>query len=114
MQLFLTFASLLLDFIVYLDGGRSPVPTKEEAVEKFAIIVHYPDCYTIAEERRLKGFHKLRRRHLEIEGYRVLEIDPLIWNKLSSVGFGAEIEYLWDLIFSTSDPQLDEATVAKH
>ena len=65
-------------------------------MEKVAIIVHYPDSYTIGEERRLIGYFKLRRRHLEIEGIRVVEIDPWKWNSLLSRR--EKTEYLCDRI----------------
>ena len=72
---------------------------KEEGVGQLAIIVHHLNSYTSGEERRLKGFHKLRRRHLEVLGYRVIEIDPFDWRRLCSSRNRAEEDYLQECIF---------------
>ena len=84
-----------------IDGKGNPVAVmcKEEAAGQLAIIVHHLDSYTNGEERRLKGFHKLRRRHLEALGYRVIEVDPLDWRKLRSSKNRAEVDYLGECIF---------------
>ena len=91
------------DFLIKFDEGDNPLPVKskeEEAEGKLAVIVHHPKDYT-SGERRLKGFHKLKRRHLEILGYRVIEIDPLDWNSMRLSEKEAKNDYLQECIFNS-------------
>ena len=68
---------------------------------KLAVIVYDYKDYTRGD-RRLKGIHVMRRRHLEILGYRVIEIDPVDWNSMRLSEKEAKNDYLQERIYKGS------------
>lgn len=53
----------------------------EEAKRKVAVLILSTKSFT-KNIRNLKGPHRLRRRHLEMLGYDVVEVDPVYWNSM--------------------------------
>jgi len=88
-----------LDFLIEFDEKDRPVKKDRRQISGFfqkfrqtqdhelkvrrkvAVLLLSPSCFTRGV-RSLKGRFKLRRRHLEMLGYDVIEIDPVYWNSM--------------------------------
>ena len=93
---------MFIDFLLQFDNNGHPMKASKrpsrDAVTKVAIIIHRPKDFT-TNVRRLKGSHRLKKRHLEILGYRVINVDPLIWNTMHMSEKLAKNNYLESSIF---------------
>jgi hypothetical protein len=94
-----------VDFVIEFDQHGHPMratknPNKE-AVTKVAVVLHNPKDFT-SNVRRLKGQHRLAERHLEILGYKVINIDPHVWNTMYMSEKLAKYDYLENSIFNKS------------
>jgi hypothetical protein len=76
--------------------------SSEEPVEvgdRIAVLLLPTNAFT-KNVRSLKGFYKLRTRHLEILGYRVVLVDPQHWNSMYMSEPLAKNDFLENAIFS--------------
>uniref|UniRef100_A0A1B6LBE3 RAP domain-containing protein n=1 Tax=Graphocephala atropunctata TaxID=36148 RepID=A0A1B6LBE3_9HEMI len=89
-----------LDIQLNLDAALNPVPYKnsENAVHKVAFLLYNADHYTSCD-RRLKGVHQMKQRHLEILGYKVIGLSDTLWNSMFMTEPKAKLEYLRQLIW---------------
>lgn len=87
--------------LISLHNLRSPKDTVEVG-ESVGLIVLPLSAYT-AHTRSLKGYYILRKRHLEMLGYRVIQIDPQHWNSMYMTEL-AKAEYLESAIFDKKEP----------
>uniref|UniRef100_A0A1B6H809 RAP domain-containing protein n=1 Tax=Homalodisca liturata TaxID=320908 RepID=A0A1B6H809_9HEMI len=89
-----------VDVQLNLDAALNPVPFKdsENVVNKVAFLLYNADSYTNCEHR-LKGYHQMKQRHLEILGYRVIGLSDSLWNSMFMTEPKAKQEYLQKLIW---------------
>ncbi|XP_075234670.1 FAST kinase domain-containing protein 1, mitochondrial [Lycorma delicatula] len=88
-----------IDFQLCFDNNYNLVPHKREIDEysKLAIILTTEADFTMGV-RRLKGPLQMKKRHLEILGYRVIMIGKTVWNSMYMTEPKAKQNYLCDLI----------------
>ncbi|ODM94844.1 FAST kinase domain-containing protein 1 [Orchesella cincta] len=85
-----------LDFLVEFDEKNRPIKkarrqpkgffqkfkgSSVEIKKKVAVLILNHNAFT-KNIRNLRGQYRIRRRHLEILGYDVIEIDPVHWNSM--------------------------------
>ncbi|KAF5301434.1 hypothetical protein FQA39_LY02163 [Lamprigera yunnana] len=89
-----------IDYVIELDGnGKCIIPNSRKVGSKVAILVLNESCYTEIEVQ-LKGQQQLKKRHLELLGYKVVIVNPHKW-KLIFYGED-KLTYLRDLIFGNN------------
>lgn len=69
---------------------------------RVAIILRTSKDYT-TNVVQLKGYQQMKARHLEIMGYRVVEITHSFWNSMFMTEPKAKINYLRNLIWSKQE-----------
>lgn len=110
-------AYIFIDFLIEFDEKGRPIkktPTKRslfsfkkpelntEVAEKVAILV-LPERSFTKNVRSLRGYSKLRNRHLEMLGYRVVLVDPLEWNSMYMSIPTVKNDYLEQCIYAKKE-----------
>lgn len=87
-----------LEILEYRVINLSNSPCSWSNLCRLAILLLHGNYYTIYE-RRLKGYYRLKQRHLEILGYRVINLSDSLWNAMFMTEPKAKQEYLRNLIW---------------
>jgi len=72
-----------------------------EVGDRVGILILSPSSFT-TNVRSLRGYCHLRKRHLEMLGYRIIQIDPQHWNSMFMTQL-TRAEYLERVIFEKRD-----------
>ncbi|XP_039295250.1 FAST kinase domain-containing protein 1, mitochondrial isoform X1 [Nilaparvata lugens] len=94
-----------LDFQVNLDKNNRIIPYRKGADPhtKVAVLLgDEADWSTSGVQRTLRGAGQMRRRHLEILGFRVALVDQFVWSSMFMTEPSAKVTYLSNLIVPSS------------
>ncbi|GAB1602401.1 FAST kinase domain-containing protein 1, mitochondrial-like [Argonauta hians] len=96
----------ILDFECLLDKNKKPVNVSianelhlhEEGYQRVAISLQL-EKYFSSNSRHLLGHNQMNQRHLEILGYKTVEIPHYEWNSMALSNWAGKVEYLSKKIF---------------
>jgi hypothetical protein len=74
---------------------KSSNPSKD--VERFAVIVHGHSHFT-SDTQRLIGMYELHNHNLKMEGYTVIAVSPMTWNKMAMTIGQAKKDFVKNLL----------------
>lgn len=80
-----------------LSFARQPNPGGY--VKRKVAILIFPNTAYTKNIRVLKGGYKMKERHLEILGYKVISIDPKKWNSMAMAEIAEKQKFLENEIF---------------
>ncbi|XP_021937564.1 FAST kinase domain-containing protein 1, mitochondrial isoform X2 [Zootermopsis nevadensis] len=93
-----------LDFQVLLNKDKVPVTLRHQGdsnITRIAILLWGEDAYTNGVTQ-LRGKQQVKRRHLEMLGYRVIGISSSVWNSMYMAEPTAKTDYLRQKIWPPS------------
>ncbi|KAH8240818.1 hypothetical protein KR026_005805 [Drosophila bipectinata] len=89
-----------IDFVIHFDRDRKPIPappveaTMLDRITKVAILLLRLDSFCENDLTALRGPESLKMKHLEMMGYKVLQINEHDWNSKYMAAPGAKANYL--------------------
>ncbi|XP_043644676.1 FAST kinase domain-containing protein 1, mitochondrial [Drosophila teissieri] len=89
-----------IDFVIHFDRDRKPIPappveaTMLDRITKVAILLLKFDSFCENDLTALRGPDSLKMRHLEMMGYKVMQINEHDWNSKYMASTAAKANYL--------------------
>ncbi|KAL7738775.1 hypothetical protein ACLKA6_001174 [Drosophila palustris] len=89
-----------IDFVIHFDKDKKPMPatpveaTMLDRITKVAILLLKLDSFCENDLTALRGPESLKMKHLEMMGYKVLQINEHDWNSKYMLAPGAKANYL--------------------
>ncbi|XP_017079482.2 FAST kinase domain-containing protein 1, mitochondrial [Drosophila eugracilis] len=89
-----------IDFVIHFDRDRKPIPpppveaTMLDRITKVAILLLKLDSFCENDITALRGPESLKMRHLEMMGYKVMQINQHDWNSKYMTSTTAKANYL--------------------
>ncbi|XP_039478860.2 FAST kinase domain-containing protein 1, mitochondrial [Drosophila santomea] len=89
-----------IDFVIHFDRDRKPIPappveaTMLDRITKVAILLLKLDSFCENDLTALRGPESLKMRHLEMMGYKVMQINEHDWNSKYMTSTAAKANYL--------------------
>ncbi|KAH8281222.1 hypothetical protein KR044_011662 [Drosophila immigrans] len=89
-----------IDFVIHFDKDQKPIPTPPietttlDRITKIAILLLRLESFCENDLTALRGPESLKIKHLEMMGYKVLQINEHDWNSKYMMSLGAKANYL--------------------
>ncbi|KAL5022338.1 hypothetical protein ScPMuIL_001493 [Solemya velum] len=96
-----------LSFEALLDSKKNPVTYATSSIvrpedmgyQRVAILLQ-PESAFCVDSKQLKGFELIRKRHLEIMGYKIVEVPYFDWQSMALTDWSAKVDYIQKQLFT--------------
>lgn len=97
-----------VDFLVVLDEKHQPVSWKfqtDQNIKRYAVMLLREDAFS-NNVKRLRGYYQMKKRHLEVLGYKIVPIVQTHWNSMFMSEPGMKSEFVMDSIFNENSVKI--------